>query len=65
VLQFRRDALQFWPEDAEKVAGLIGREVVESIGLNDIFMVGIWPDSGEFQGKAREGNELKSFPPTA
>jgi hypothetical protein len=40
-------------EEAEKVAGLIGRQVVESIGLDDISMEGIWPDSDEFWSKAR------------
>jgi hypothetical protein len=40
-------------EEAEKVAGLIRRKLVESIGLDDISMAGTWLDSSEFQGKAR------------
>jgi hypothetical protein len=40
-------------EEAEKVAGLVGRELVESIGLNGVSMAGIWPDFSEFRGKAR------------
>jgi hypothetical protein len=40
-------------EEAEKVAGLVGRELVESIGLDGVSMTKIWPDSGEFQGKVR------------
>jgi hypothetical protein len=40
-------------KEAEKVAGLVGRELVESIGLDGVFMVGILSDSGEFRGKAR------------
>jgi hypothetical protein len=40
-------------EEAEKVAGLIGRELVESIGLDGVSMDEIWPDSSEFRGKAQ------------
>jgi hypothetical protein len=65
VLKFRRDVLQFRSEEAEKVTGLIRRELVESIGIDGVSMAGIWPDSGEFRGRGWEGNELKSFPPTA
>jgi hypothetical protein len=40
-------------EEAEKVAGLIRRELVESIRLDGVSMAGTWLDSGEFQGKTR------------
>jgi hypothetical protein len=40
-------------EEAENVAGLVGRELVESIGLDGVSMAGIWPDSGEFRDKVR------------
>jgi hypothetical protein len=39
-------------EEAEKETGLVGGELVESIGLDGVSMAGIWPDSGEFRGKA-------------
>jgi hypothetical protein len=40
-------------EEAKMVVGHVGRELVESIGLCSVAMAGIWPDSGEFRGKAR------------
>jgi hypothetical protein len=40
-------------KEAEKVAGLIGRELVESIGLDGVSMARIWPNFGEFRSKAR------------
>jgi hypothetical protein len=40
-------------EEAEKIAELIGRQVVELIGLNGVSTKGIWPVSGEFWSKAR------------
>jgi hypothetical protein len=48
VLQFRRGELQFRLEIVEKAAGLIGRELVESIGLDSVSMAEICPDSNEF-----------------
>jgi hypothetical protein len=42
-----------WPKEGEKRAGLIGRELVESIGLGGISMAGMSSDSSEFWGKAR------------
>jgi hypothetical protein len=40
-------------EEGEKRAELIGRELVESIGLDGFSMVRIWSNSGEFRDKAR------------
>jgi hypothetical protein len=52
-------------EEAEKVARLVARELVESIGLDDISMARIWPDSSEFHGEVRTEIAGISFPPTA
>jgi hypothetical protein len=40
-------------KEGEKIAGLVGRELVESIGLDGVSMAGIWPDSSEFHGEVR------------
>jgi hypothetical protein len=40
-------------KEVEKIAGLVGRELVESTGLDGVSMARIWPDSGEFRGEAR------------
>jgi hypothetical protein len=40
-------------EEGEKIAELIGRVLVESIGLDGVSMVRIWSDPREFRGKAR------------
>jgi hypothetical protein len=53
VVQFRHGELQLWPKEGEKRAGLIGRELVESIGRGGISMAGMSSDSSEFWGKAR------------
>jgi hypothetical protein len=39
-------------EEGEKGAEFIGRELVELIGLDDVSMVEIWSDPGEFRDKA-------------
>jgi hypothetical protein len=51
-------------EEPEKVARLVGRELVESIGLDGVSMAGIWPDSAS-SGARRELKLLTAFPPTA
>jgi hypothetical protein len=64
VLQFRRGELQFWPEGTvsfnfsrkkQKVAELIGRELVESIGLDGVFMA----EFGRIPASSGAGRELK------